>query len=205
VVLAVTPAAPAEATRRGWEDRQPLRPTAAVAALARCVLATAELLARGQVHLPRGRIGLHVAFADGTTSRVYRETTVDNAPESDRCVLVVAFRLRAVRGRGHRAFEVESLFNTPLFVGFTGFVSKLWLAADANGVYRGLYEWDRPELADAYVRALWWVLALVSVRGSIHYRVVPGIGREDVLRCPSLLDRIDPAGAATWWRITHVE
>ena len=35
-----------------------------------------------------------------------------------------------------------SLLNTPFFVGFPGFVSKLWLANDEHGVYRGLYRWD---------------------------------------------------------------
>jgi hypothetical protein len=40
-------------------------------------------------------------------------------------VLVVEFRLRAVRGRGHAVFRRESLLNTPLFAGFPGFCSKL--------------------------------------------------------------------------------
>jgi hypothetical protein len=83
----------------------------------------------------------------------------------------VAFRLRAVRGLGHAAFRWESLLNTPLFAGFPGFVSKLWLANDDLGRYRGLYEWDAPLLAENYARALWRVLALVSVPGSIHYVV----------------------------------
>jgi hypothetical protein len=48
----------------------------------------------------------------------------------------------AVRGLGHAAFRGESLLNTPLFAGFPGFVSKLWLANDGLGRYRGLYEWD---------------------------------------------------------------
>jgi hypothetical protein len=80
---------------------------------------------------------------------------------------VVAFRLRGVRGRGNALFRRESELNTPLFVGFDGFVSKLWLAHDDRGTYRGLYEWDGARPAEAYARALWRVLALVSVRGSI--------------------------------------
>lgn len=39
-------------------------------------------------------------------------------------------------------FRPMSLLNTPFFVGFPGFVSKLWLANDEHGVYRGLYQWD---------------------------------------------------------------
>ena len=66
---------------------------------------------------------------------------------ADPAVLVVAFRLRWVRGIGHRMFRLESLLNTPLFVGFPGLVSKLWLAHDAAGVYRGVYQWDGAQSA----------------------------------------------------------
>ena len=102
-------------------------------------------------------------------------------------------------------FRAESLLNTPLFVGFPGFVSKLWLSHDENGVYRGFYEWDGSQLADAYVRALWWVLALVSVHGSIRYVVLPGLHRDDVLADPRVLDRIAPEQRQAWWRLTAVE
>ena len=119
-------------------------------------------------------------------------------------MLVVEFRLRAVRGRGHTLFRWESLLNTPLFVGFPGFVSKLWLANDAHGVYRGVYEWDGATRAEAYARALWRVLALVSVPGSIHYRVVTGVRRSDLLANPELLGREGPAGPTDWWRLVDV-
>ena len=39
-----------------------------------------------------------------------------------------------------------------------------------------------PARAEAYARALWRVLALVSVRGSIHYRVLPGTAPRAVPR-----------------------
>jgi hypothetical protein len=145
-------------------------------------------------------VGLRIRFADGTAGRVYRETTLDRAPHTERCVLMAAFRLQAVRGRGHRAFEMESLLNTPLFVGFPGFVSKLWLAADEHGVYRGVYEWDQPRLAEAYARSLCRMLALVSVPGSIHYRVLPGLLRDEVLEDPTRLDALAPNREGPWWR-----
>jgi hypothetical protein len=132
---------------------------------------------------------------------VYRETVVDRLPATDPCVLVVAFRLRGVRGRGHALFRWESWFNTPLFVGFPGFVSKLWLAHDEFGTYRGLYEWDGAESAEAYARALWRVLELVSVRGSIHYQVVPGLRRDEVLADPRVLDPVEPTDKGSWWRM----
>jgi hypothetical protein len=161
------------------------------------------LLAQGRVHLPREHVGLRLRFADATSATVYRETTVDRPPASRPCVLVVAFRLRGVRGRGHAVFRWESILNTPLFVGFPGFVSKLWLADDDHDVYRGLYEWDKPELAEAYARALWRVLALVSVSGSIQYYVLPGLRRDDVVADPRLLDDAGTVEAADWWRLVE--
>jgi hypothetical protein len=143
-------------------------------------------------------------FADGTSARVYRETVAERGATLDPCVLVVEFRLRAVRGRGHAAFRMESLLNTPLFAGFPGFVSKLWLAHDERGRYRGVYEWDAPRLAENYARALWRVLALVSVRGSIHYVVLPGLRRDELLEGPDAL-RSSPADMTAWWRLAGVE
>jgi hypothetical protein len=162
---------------------------------------TAVLLARRRVHLPRSHVGLRVRFADGSESVVYRETVVDGPGAQDPCVLVVEFRLRAVRGRGHALFRWESLFNTPLFVGFPGMVSKLWMAADEHGVYRGFYEWDGAARAESYARALWRVLALVSVPGSISYRVLPGWRRDDVLARPEVLrPRSGVADPDRWWQ-----
>jgi len=147
---------------------------------------------------------MRLRFADGTSARVYRETMVDRGATKNPCVLVVEFRLRAVRGRGHAAFRWESLLNTPLFVGFPGFVSKLWLADDERGRYRGLYEWDGPQRAGDYARALWRVLALVSVPGSIHYVVLPGMHRDELLARPQVLADVAAADPAAWWRPAEV-
>jgi hypothetical protein len=76
------------------------------------------------------------------------------------------------------------------------------LADDERGRYRGLYEWDGPRLAENYARALWRVLALVSVRGSIHYVVLPGLRRDAVLARPEVLDGA-AADAAAWWRLAE--
>lgn len=171
---------------------------AAARAVARCVLMSAVLLARRRVHLPARRVGTILRLPDGTSSRVYRETVLDRAAVAEPCALVVTFRLRGVHGRGHTAFRWESLLNTPLFIGFPGFVSKLWLAHDQHGVYRGLYDWDGPAAAEHYARSLWWVLALVSVPGSIHHVVLPGMRRDDLLDRPEPVFHCghDPAASA---------
>ncbi len=121
------------------------------------------------------------------------------APE-DPCVLVAKFTLRAVRGRGHTAFRWESLLNTPLFAGFPGFISKLWLASDDRGRYRGLYQWDGPQRAEDYAHALWRVLALVSVPGSIHYVVLPERQRGELLGRMPVPGCAMAADPTAWWR-----
>jgi hypothetical protein len=75
-------------------------------------------------------------------------------------------------------------------------VSKLWLANDERGRYRGLYEWDGPRRAED-ARALWRVLALVSVPSSIHYIVLPGLRRDELLGRPQIMASTamaDPGG-----------
>ena len=190
-------------SRQVVPEQPPLAYPAALRALAGCAAETARLIWRHRMHLPSHRVGMRLWFADGTSARVYRETAVDRGATADPCVLVVEFRLRAVRGRGHAGFRRESLLNTPLFAGFPGFVSKLWLADDERGRYRGLYEWDGPRLAENYARALWRVLALVSVPGSIHYVVLPGLRRDVLLGRPRVLDGA-AADTAAWWRPTEV-
>jgi hypothetical protein len=186
-------------------EQEPLAVGTSSRAVVRCVARTAALLARRRIHTPTEHVGLRLSFADGTSSWVYRETVVDRPATADACALVVEFRLHAVRGWGHTAFRPLSLLNTPLFVGFPGFVSKLWLAHDQNGVYRGLYEWDGPVLAEAYARALWRVLALVSARGTIHYKVRPGLRRDALLREPTLANLSGRGAGSDWWRLVNVE
>jgi hypothetical protein len=165
----------------GSLEHRPLPYGVAARGVVRCAAETVRLLAANRVHLPRSHVGMNLRFADGTTGRVYRETVVDGASRAAPCVLVVSFRLRFVRGVMHALFRWESLLNTPLFVGFPGFVSKLWCAHDQHGVYRGVYEWDGADRAEYYARCLWRVLALVSVGSSIDYVIVPGLRRDEAL------------------------
>ncbi len=120
-----------------------LRLPVALGRIARCAATTAVLIARGRLHRPHGNVGRRLAFADGTSAPVYRETVVDRPPLGQPVVLVVEFRMRFLNGRrGQAYFRLVSLLNTPLFAGFPGFATKLWMAADEEGKCRGLYEWD---------------------------------------------------------------
>lgn len=179
--------------------RGPLPVATAWRAVARCFVISLGMLARGQIEQPRANLGRMIRFADGSTGEVYRETVVRRAAGAP-CFLIVAFRLRKVHGRGHKWFRRESILNTPLFVGFPGFVSKLWLANDEQGVYRGLYEWDGAQRAENYARSLWRVLALVSEPDSIDYRVIPQLERDRVLADPGGLSPVASSEQA-WWRV----
>jgi hypothetical protein len=194
-----------EGVRGPRESGAPAVRASVLGSLAACAATTAVLLARHRIRLPRTAVGLRVRFADGTSAPVYRETVVTGVPCADPCVLVVAFRLRLVRGRGHAAFRAESLLNTPLFVGFPGFASKLWLAHDERGTYRGIYEWDGPDRAEEYVRCLRRVLALVCVPGSVHHVVLPGARRPDVLPAAGAAEPVAATGPDGWWRPVGAE
>lgn len=199
-----TPPAPSGVSPPDGEQ-PPLPWRQAAPALARCTWRTASLLARRELLQPPDNVGMRIRFGDGTAAAVYRETRVDRPPPEAPAVLVVCFQLRWVSHEaGHAAFRLESNLNTLLFGGFPGLVSKLWLRHDQQRRYRGLYEWDGPALAVAYVRALWWPLSVVSAPASIHYRVLPGLRRDDVL-----LGRRQPAAPGdaehAWWRVLEVE
>jgi hypothetical protein len=187
-------------------EQPPLRVRSAMNPVAHCAVRTVTLLVRHRLHQPDEHVGRRCSFADDTAALVYRETVVDRPPTQSPAVLVVSFRLRRVRSSwAHALFRLESVLNTVLFAGFPGFVSKLGLAHDEHGVSRGLYEWDDPLLAEDFVRALWWVLALVSVPTSIHYAVLPGIARDDLLLDPHLADATAQDETREWWRLTAMD
>ena len=150
-----------------------------LAAVLRGAAVCVRLLATRRLAQPRRHVGEQVRFRDGTRATIYRETVMRGRSPASPTTLVVEFRLRWVHGRGHALFRLESILNTPMFAGFDGFVSKLWLAHDEREVYRGIYDWDGPELAHDYATALGRLLAFVCVPGSVHYAVLRGIRRDD--------------------------
>jgi len=176
-----------------------------VAAFGRCAGATGRLWRRSELRHVPDHVGWTLRFGDGSTARVYRET-VSTAPRGgEPCLLVVEFRLRLLGryGPAHAAFRAESWCNTPLFAGFPGFRSKLWLTDPDTGAYRGVYEWDGPDQAAAYADTLSRLLNAVSVDGSVRYHVEADVTPRQALADPAILD-----GAGSderWWRITSAE
>ncbi|BCJ37746.1 hypothetical protein Athai_52490 [Actinocatenispora thailandica] len=182
-------------------EQSPVRWHTAIGATARCLLVSAGLLVRGRIRQPADAVGRRIRFANGTSARVYRETRLAGATGDGPCTLVVAFRVRLLRGRWHALFRAVSVLNTPLFVGYPGFVGKLWLAADERGDYRGVYDWDGWQRAESYARSLWRVLQLISVPGSIRYEVIPGVRRDEAMADPALLVRLGSVDGTAWWRL----
>jgi hypothetical protein len=153
-------------------------------AVSRSTVGTARLLAAGALAAPSALVGTWLRSHDGSRSMVFRETAVRGRRPADPVVLVVRFRLRWI-GRvrwAHAVFRATCVVNTPLFAGFPGFVTKLWLTDPRSGIYRGVYEWDGAERADWYATRLAGVLGLVSVRGSIAHTVVEGVDRAGFVR-----------------------
>ena len=97
-------------------------------------MATHHRLAR-----PADHLGAVLSFRDGTRSRVFRETVAMGATTADPVLLVIAFRLAFLDDLEplHAGFRRECLIHTPLFAGFRGFRSKLWLEDAETRIYRG--------------------------------------------------------------------
>ena len=136
---------------------------------------------------------------------MFRETAIRDGEPRDPVVLIVQFRLWAL-GRNrllHALFRRECILHTPLFAGFPGFHSKLWISDTATGVYRGLYEWDGPERATDYADTLVRLLTPLSTHGSVRYHVIPGIRRQDLFGGSGLAVAGQEREADAWWRLAE--
>jgi hypothetical protein len=181
---------------------QDTRKRGPAAAFARSAVATGRLLAAGRLASPRTYLDRRLGFADGTTSLVFRETAVRGRDPRDPAVLVVQFRLRAFGHRRwlHALFRRECILHTPLFAGFPGFQTKLWISDTTTGVYRGLYEWAGPQRAVDYAHTLVRLLTPLSTHGSVRYHVIPGIRRQDLFDASGLPVAGQEQAADAWWR-----
>ena len=175
---------------------------AALADYGACAREWARMSAQHRLARPVDHLGVTLSFRDGTTSRVFRETVVVDAAIADPVLLVIAFRLAFLDDVGllHAGFRHECLIHTPLFAGFPGFRSKLWLEDDGTRIYRGLYQWDGATEAAAYAGRMVGLLAPFSSRGTARFHLVPGMARSDYLRDP---DRTSGRESDAWWRLAH--
>jgi hypothetical protein len=163
-----------------------------------------RMSAGGRLRQPSEYVGARLTFADATTSRVFRETRTVDVKTADPTLLVIAFRLAFLSDLQplHAAFRRECVLHTPLFAGFRGFRSKLWLDDEHTQVYRGVYQWDGGDDAADYARRMVGLLAPFSSRHTARFHIVPGLTRFDYLQHP------DAAANGTsdgWWRLSRFE
>lgn len=159
---------------------------------------TARLIASGRLAQPKTMTGARLRFADGAASVVFRETSVRGVDVPGPAVLVVGFQLRLI-GRAalpHAIFRRECVLHTPLFAGFAGFRSKLWLADEVTGGYHGVYQWAGADLADRYASTLSELLNAVCVPGSVRYHVVA-----DLTRAEYLAGVLAAPDGGSWWQL----
>ena len=174
----------------------------AVADFARSVVVWGGLVANGRLTSPKENLGARLSFADGSSSFVFRETAVTEARTNAPTLLVIQFRLAALSSNRllHASFRRECALHTPLFAGFSGFRSKLWIDDVETGVYRGVYEWQGGDLARRYAARMVALLAPFSNEGTARYQVVEGLRRDDFLLHPDLApDDIE----GDWWRLAE--
>jgi hypothetical protein len=165
-----------------------------------CAMSTLGLLARRKLGQPTDLVDSHIEFADGSVSRIYRETTMRDLETTPQVMLAVRFRLRFIGSSrlGHALFRFESLFNTLLFAAHRGFHSKLWLTDRATDYYRGIYEWEDHRSAIEYAETLRIVLAPWAQTGSFAYRIMNGVSRSEFLE--GRLPIADPGHKDDgWW------
>ena len=148
--------------------------------------------------------GWKLGFADGTSARVYRETVVDGGPRrpiparswwSSGCGPCEAGAMPSSAGRA---------CSTPRCSSASPASSPSCGWPTTNRRLPGRLRVGRGDRAEAYARALWRVLALVSVPGSIHYGVVPGVRRSDLLAHPRAARTGGAAEPTDWWRLVEV-
>jgi hypothetical protein len=115
----------------------------------RCFGAGVGMLRRRELHLPRKKVGRVIRFGDGTPGRVDRETvwTGRQTPRAS-----CSCHSGCEESAGTRCFGWRASSTPRCSSGSRGFVSKLWLANDRDGIYRGLYEWDGADRAERYAR-----------------------------------------------------
>src|SRR5271166_4660126 len=141
------------------------------------------LAAGGALRLHRERLGDSYRLFDGRLYRVFRET-VTPLDREQRTVIEVSFRLRLIGSAAapHWLFQRLCILTTPLWSGFEGFGTKLWMVEPRTCDYAGIYEWSTASTAQGYLDVLLPILRVVSVPGSVDHQLHPETELEGFLR-----------------------
>jgi hypothetical protein len=141
------------------------------------------LAATRALRLRRDRLGQAYRIDQGGDYQVFRETVSNAYDPSHRVVLVVGFRLRAIRDwpLPHWLFQRLCILTTPFWSGFRGFRVKLWMVDPVTKSYLGIYDWEEADRARTYLAALTRVLRPLSTPGSVFATLYPNQALEPFL------------------------
>ncbi len=135
---------------------------------------TMQFKLKGELRQPQDFVGRTFTNPDGQRFVIFKQTILTPAGRPDEPAEAI-FRVR---------FRVERLYKnwagwlmalkSPMFVGFPGFRSKLWMVDEAACDYQGVYEWT--SLADARAYATSESMALMkqlAIPGGVSYEIYP--------------------------------
>lgn len=127
----------------------------------------------GRVHFPKDRIGSVVSDSDDdfVIFRTMVLDPVDGPPASPGVEFSVRFRFARL---SDRANERLSLIPAPFIAAQPGFRSKSWMLGRTTGLFRGVYEWDSAQDAEAYWTSFpMRLMKRRAVPESLSYEITP--------------------------------
>lgn len=135
----------------------------------------AELTTAGRQRRNHSNIGKSYRIDEGGTYTIYRQTDSNDGWVGKPVVLVVGFRLKWLgnNNRAHRLFKPVSILTTPIWSGFRGFRTKLWMVDEKTKNYLGIYKWVDPADAEHYARYIQKVLQFFSEPGTVWHKIYP--------------------------------
>lgn len=142
---------------------------------------TINLLLRGKMHFPRGRLGKTVTMEDGQEFTIFREVKIDDNQSGDNsAVFRVRFLLSGMKPEDNIRF---SWIPSPFIMGLPGFQAKLWTLNYENNYFQGIYQWENSEYADKYSKSFAYrFMAGRSVEGTVSYEIIPNMDLERYLK-----------------------
>jgi hypothetical protein len=113
-------------------------------------------------------------------------------------VLVVGFRLKFIGSNPilHWLFQRICVISTPIWSGFRGFRTKLWMVDLQDKNYIGIYEWAGDENAHAYAEWLTEILRRLSTTGSVWYEIYRNEDLAEYLKAHKVVRKIQTSQLA---------
>ena len=126
------------------------------------------------IHIKKNRLGSVYQVRDNEVFTVFRETVSDANYLENEVTLVVGFRLKLIKKNAffHFLFQRVCILNTPIWVGFKGFKTKLWMVDAISKNYLGIYRYQGRENAEGYAEYITSILRPFSTKGSIWFEII---------------------------------